>query len=121
MTLSYSDIARIAHEANRAYCVVLGDALQGQWDEAPIWQKDSARNGVKAIAERLVNSPEQSHQSWMREKIANGWKYGEIKDPEAKTHPCLIPYDELPRAQRVKDHLFWAVVTTLLISAEMKA
>lgn len=120
MTLSYSDIARVAHEANRAYCVSLGDDSHVSWDDSPGWQKEAARNGVEAIAERWVNSPEQSHKSWMTEKIANGWKYGAVKDAEAKTHPCLVPYDKLPRAQRVKDHLFWAVVTTLLISAGIK-
>lgn len=35
----------------------------------------------------------------MANKIADGWKYGEAKDPEAKTHPCLVPFDKLPEFQ----------------------
>ena len=55
-------------------------------------------------------TPEQSHVSWMREKTDNGWVYGEVKDPENKTHPCIVDYDKLPQEQRVKDHLFKAIV-----------
>lgn len=39
--------------------------------------------------------------------------YGEVKDGEAKTHPCLVPYEQLPPAQRLKDDLFAAIVRTL--------
>ena len=39
-------IARVCHEANRAYCAALGDASQAEWDKASDWQKDSVRNGV---------------------------------------------------------------------------
>lgn len=96
--------ARAAHEVNRA----LGDASQSSWDDAPDWQKSSARNGVAgAIA---GNTPEQSHQSWLAEKIATGWKYGPVKDPEKKEHPCMVPYDQLPAAQRAKDELFLSTV-----------
>jgi hypothetical protein len=36
-------VARVCHEANRAYCQTLGDNSQPAWDDAPEWQKDSAR------------------------------------------------------------------------------
>jgi hypothetical protein len=42
-----------------------------------------------------------------------GWVYGETKDPVAKTHPCLVAYNDLPIEQQVKDHLFRAVVKAL--------
>lgn len=31
-------IARMAHEANRAYCQALGDDSQPAWEDAPEWQ-----------------------------------------------------------------------------------
>ena len=46
------------------------------------------------------------------EKIRS-WSYGEVKDAEAKTHPCLIPYDQLPEFQKAKDKLFVAIVDAL--------
>ena len=100
--------ARVAHEANRAYCIAIGDTSQPSWDDAPDWQKSSARNGVGgAIA---GNSPKQSHESWLAEKKATGWKYGPVKDPEKKEHPCFVPYEDLPAMQQMKDRLFVRVV-----------
>jgi hypothetical protein len=57
--------------------------------------------------------PEASHISWMTQKVADGWKYGEVKDAEAKTHPCIRPFAELPREQQAKDFIFRAVVHAL--------
>jgi hypothetical protein len=104
--------ARSAHEANRAYCIALGDDSQPPWQDAPDWQKESARKGV--IGALSGSTPEQSHASWLAEKAATGWKYGPVKDPEKKEHPCFLPYGELPEAQRVKDDIF---VSTVLIMA----
>jgi hypothetical protein len=36
-----------------------------------------------------------------------------VKDPDAKTHPCILPYHELPLEQRLKDSLFMAIVHAL--------
>jgi len=102
-------IARICHEVNRAYCKSIGDDSQVSWDEAPQWQRDSAINGVMFHLENDV-TPEQAHENWMREKEADGWVYGEVKDIEKKEHPCMVPYDQLPAEQRTKDYLFKAVV-----------
>lgn len=111
-TQQHEDIARICHEANRAYCATLGDFSQPQWEDAPEWQQTSAINGVKAhFGEGLT--PEQSHESWLAEKVAAGWVYGPVKDADAKTHPCCVPYAELPEAQKRKDHLFGAIVAAL--------
>jgi hypothetical protein len=109
----YIDVcAEAAHEANRAYCASLGDHSQVPWAEAPEWQRQSCRLGVRGV--ESGNTPEQSHESWLREKQETGWKYGPIKDVEAKTHPCFRPYSELPPEQRVKDLIFVSVVRGLL-------
>jgi len=97
-------IARITHEMNRIYCELIGDDSQLPYTEAPRWQKESAIDGViKALAGA---TPEQLHESWLKMKTAEGWVYGEVKDAEAKTHPCMKPYTELPEEQKVKDHIF---------------
>lgn len=100
--------ARAAHEANRAYCCALGDASQPSWETAPEWQRSSAMKGVTGAL--AGNTPEQSHEGWLAEKIATGWVYGPVKDPEAKQHPCMVTYADLPPAQRAKDAVFIAVV-----------
>ena len=53
------------------------------------------------------------HNNWSAEKVADGWVYGEVKDVEKKTHPCLVPFDQLPLFQQKKDKLFSAIVDAL--------
>lgn len=119
--MQIEDIARVAHEVNKAYCESTGDKSQPTWEEAPAWQKDSAINGVKA---HLVNpdlTPEQSHELWLAQKRDEGWTYGPVKNPATKEHPCFMPYDGLPEGQRSKDYLFKAVVGSLSAFVETPA
>ena len=43
------------------------------------------------------------HDVWAQGRIAEGWTYGEQRDDKRKTHPCLMPYEELPDAEREYD------------------
>lgn len=113
-TMYVNMIAKIAHETNRAYCQANGDTSQLPWEESPQWQRDSCVNGVKFHIDNPGVTPEQTHENWMKQKEAEGWVYGEVKDPEKKQHPCMLPYKELPPEQRAKDHIFKAVVGKLL-------
>lgn len=108
----YIACAHAAHEANRAFCAALGDTSQPPWHEAPTWQRDSALNGVEGVLAK-GNGPKESHESWMAQKDADGWVWGETKDSEAKRHPCMVPYDQLPEHQRMKDTVFVSTVRTL--------
>ena len=103
-------IAEVCHEVNRAYCEALGDFTQAPWEESPEWQKDSAINGVKMHTYNPNAGPEQIHESWSKEKYAAGWVYGEVKNAELKTHPCLVEFSKLPREQQAKDYIFRAIV-----------
>jgi hypothetical protein len=105
-------IARVCHEANRAWQVVSGDpSVSPPWDEAPEWQRSSAVSGVEEALGGAT--PEQLHESWCAAKVDDGWVWGDVKDTDAKTHPCLVDYEQLPADQRAKDHLFQAIVRSL--------
>lgn len=106
-------IAGVAHEINRAYCQAIGDQSQLPWKEAPEWQRSSAINGVAFHLENPDSTPGDSHRIWLKEKEETGWKYGPVKDPEKKEHPCFTAFENLPLEQQVKDYLFLAVVRAM--------
>ena len=106
-------IAKVCHDANKSFCEAIGDNSQKSWEEAEQWQRDSAIKGVGFRREN-PNAPHSAqHDAWMQDKINDGWVHGELKDAEKKTHPCLVPYDQLPVHQQKKDALFQAIVDAL--------
>lgn len=111
--MTVEQIARLCHEANRDYCYILGDNSQLPWFFAEDWQRESARAGVQGILSGQITSPVAAHDSWCKQKFDAGWVYGKVKDPEKKTHPCLVSYDALPEEQRAKDHLMFAIVRAM--------
>lgn len=111
--MNYEGIARVCHEANRAYCIGIGDMSQPSWEDAPQWQKDSAIKGVVYRHCNPNSSAEEMHSAWVTQKIHDGWNYGPLKDPEKKEHPCIVLYHALPLDQRRKDKLFSAVFDSL--------
>ena len=62
---------------------------------------ESTIKGIEGVL--AGNTPAQSHELWVKERTAQGWVYGEVKDLEAKTHPCLVPYHELSQTDKMKD------------------
>ena len=106
-------IARVCHETNKAYCDTIGDHSQKNWWFAPKWQQQSAKSGVIFHMENPEAGDSASHDNWMKDKFADGWVYGKVKDEVAKTHPCIVPFDLLPPEQQKKDKLFRAIVHAL--------
>jgi hypothetical protein len=116
-------IAHACHERNRMYCM-----LRGEENVAPVWEEYSeenravTENGVKFTLKKLRENElrpyphtmndlipiqaRDNHENWLRDKLDSGWVYGNIKSFDKKTHPCMVPYDQLPQSQKIKDMLF---------------
>lgn len=43
------------------------------------------------------------HEVWAKNRMAEGWTYGPVRDDALKQHPCLVPYDELPEGEKEYD------------------
>lgn len=106
-------IAIACHQANKAWCEVNGDMTQKDWAEAEDWQRESAIKGVEFALANPDAPASAQHDAWSADKVANGWVYGKVKDAEKKTHPCLVPFEQLPEFQQKKDRLFKAIVEAL--------
>ena len=108
--LPIRNIAQVCHEANIAFCKALGDESQPSWEDADNSIKGSAIQGVLYRINNPNHTPKDMHDNWMKFKIEDGWVYGPEKCPVNKTHPSLVPYEELSESERFKDSLFSAIV-----------
>lgn len=55
------------------------------------------------------SDPEELHNDWWRKYEEMGWVYGPERDPVAKTHPDMVPFNELGWRERNKDAVFVAL------------
>ena len=55
------------------------------------------------------NSPEELHDDWVRAYEAMGWIYGPKRDLNTKTHPDMVPFDQLEKREQDKDAVFIAL------------
>ena len=57
----------------------------------------------EALAPLVEALAKNVHEVWAQSRLSEGWRYGERRDDEAKTHPCLVPYEELPEIEKAYD------------------
>lgn len=108
--ITVESIAAMCYRVNKAVCEAAGDHSQPTWENAPDWQKESMIDGVLSALTTMDPTPQQNHKNWVDYKLADGWVRGDVKDPVKKTHPCLVPFVDLPIEQKIKDYVFLAVV-----------
>ena len=59
---------------------------------------------LPAELEELVEEMSKNvHEVWAETRIKQGWTYGEQRNDELKTHPCLLPYEDLPEEEKEYD------------------
>lgn len=51
----------------------------------------------------LEKIAENVHDIWARNRLSEGWKYGEKRDENKKEHPCLVPYMQLSNKEKDYD------------------
>lgn len=63
-------------------------------------------NMIKRLIERGVSADrlaELEHIRWCRYHYIHNWKYDAVTDNAARTHNCLIPFNELSEEEKAKD------------------
>lgn len=59
----------------------------------------------KELLELMEGVAQNIHENWAAGRIKDGWVYGEKRDDEKKTHPCLVPYEELTEVEKDYDRI----------------
>ena len=81
------------------------------WDKRDLAFREQMVRKVAELCEApSLPTPEEAHDSWWRAYEAMGWSYGEARDPEAKTHPDMVPFGDLEQREQDKDAVFLALV-----------
>lgn len=57
------------------------------------------------LADLTEKLAENTHDNWAAQRLAEGWTLGPKRDDEAKTHPCLVAYAELPESEKEYDRV----------------
>ncbi|SIJ34695.1 RyR domain-containing protein [Mycobacteroides abscessus] len=63
----------------------------------------------KMMGPDRYTTPEQAHDSWWHAYEQLGWTYSPVRDVAAKTHPDMVPFNELGWEERVKDAVWIAL------------
>jgi serine phosphatase RsbU (regulator of sigma subunit) len=84
------------------------------------------KKGFKTFAlhlkkEEVETMSRVEHARWSWEKRLNGWVHGNVKDEILKTHPGLIPYNQLTESEKEKDRELIRVIPSLLKDIDYEA
>lgn len=111
--MNHEELAKIVHTVNRAYCIAIGEKPQEPWEDVSDEMKESTYVGINYVLNHPTATASTLHRNWCKQKKEDGWVYGKEKNQEKKTHPCLVPFSNLPKKQRIKDVLFIEIVKAL--------
>lgn len=100
------EVARCAHEVVRGYREAIGDGTCPPWDETDQEERQAAAHRVIEVLKKKHLSMGELHHEWCDSMREQGWVTGETLDIENKRHNLLVPYDQLPEANRIEDAVF---------------
>ncbi|KAA9156435.1 hypothetical protein FPZ12_027485 [Amycolatopsis acidicola] len=115
--VNWDDLPETLREANRAQAgdierklELVGCAAVPSLEEAPFTFEPDEIERLAVI----------EHERWMKERQADGWRYGPVRDNERKLHPDLRPWSQLGEEERQKDRNVVLSLPTVLADAGYK-
>ena len=107
-------IASVAHIALAALSEFAGEQdVVHEFDKLPDAQKEGLVAGVNMLIADLNAGADARHNAWMEKMLADGWKFSKKRSDEAKTHPRLVPFDQLLKKEIAKERLLHAIVRAM--------
>lgn len=91
-------------DSNRRFAVAVGSVL-GELGAGLVPLSGPLDPAAMPVgSERMETLARQEHDRWMNDLVSDGWTYSSgVKDPERKTHPLLVAWEELDEPEREKD------------------
>lgn len=94
MTEKLTQIAMVLAEVQR----IRKGAPYPHWEDLPQAEKDELVAFVTGI---LSGRPvAQQHEAWLADQIADGWKWGAVKNAATKEDPDLVHWEDYDQARR---------------------
>jgi hypothetical protein len=116
--VEWDDLPESLKESNRDQAAHVGMKLQAVGCElAPLgdWDAESFVFHEDEIEKLAV----MEHERWVKERLRSEWTPGE-RDPERKTTPYLVPWEELSEATKDNDRLFIRRLPRILARAGLQ-
>lgn len=65
----------------------------------------SLMKGTEYVLNNPSTTAEENHNIWIEAKKTQGYTYGDVLDVEKKTHPSMIPFENLSDVEKRKDEM----------------
>ena len=72
------------------------------------------------LNELVEHMAKNVHEVWAQNRIREGWSLGPYRNDELKTHPCLVPYEDLPEVEKAYDRNTAMETLKLIVSLGFK-
>lgn len=111
--IPWESLTEFQRESNRSAAdhlrTKLGLLTEGEEVPVPSGERigDALERFENASPEEREKARKCEHERWMRFHWRSNWRCGERKSEKMRTHPALIPYEELPPEERAKDDTAW--------------
>jgi hypothetical protein len=66
---------------------------------------DTSKVRLSHLQPLLEDLARNAHEIWAQKRIEDGWTYGPHRDDAKRTHPCLVPYEQLPESEKEYDRV----------------
>jgi ABC-type bacteriocin/lantibiotic exporter with double-glycine peptidase domain len=92
-----------AWKDSQFYMVSAAERSLRKYDPQPIDVTNfQLSNDIEDLIEAIA---ENSHDIWARQRMDEGWTYGEKRDDDLKLHPDLVPYSDLTKEEKKYDRI----------------
>ncbi len=94
--------------------------ILSSWSIRIVQLEDSVDRGATLTEAETESIAEREHESWCQERLAQGFRYDLQRDFHKKTHPDLVPWQDLPDSRRIVQRSFARTLSNVISRAGFK-